>query len=323
MSRKHVERMAHSCGTKRGLQVFMEDDGRYTGFCFSCNTYVKDPYDSHASDYIPPQPKIKTQAEIDKELLNISKLPQEASPSEKLEKWAIEHFNVRLGFDQETASEVRSHYYPYERDGAIQAYQVKVLEGKKFFFVGNTHKIEPFGWRQALSNGGMRLFITEGQKDAITLLQVLHKHGKFENIPAVISLPNGVKSVDNMIPFIKLMDRWKEVVLVFDNDIAGDDAVKRFAKLMPTVKVAKLPLKDPHDMLMEGREQELYQSVMFRAKTQLSDKLVRSSDMWELASKRPEEGLSWPWAGLTDLTRGIRRGEGYYFGAGVDIVSAI
>lgn len=42
----------------------------------------------------------------------------------------------------------------------------------------------------------------------------------------------------------------------------------------------------------------------------------------------PEWGLSWPWAGLTDLTRGIRRGETYYFGAGVkmgksELVNAI
>lgn len=318
MGKKYVERLPHSCGTKRGLQVFQEADGRYTGYCFNCSTHIKNPYENHEEGYIPPKPTVKTQEEIDKELRFISKYPVEASPTEKLDKETIAFFNVKLGFDQETASEVRSHYYPYLVKGELKAYQVKVLDEKKFFFLGDTSNIEPFGWEQAVASGGRRLFITEGQKDAMAVWQVLNKFGKFANPPAVISLPNGVKSVDKMIPFIPQMDsRWKEVVLCFDNDDAGERAVKAFAKLKPDVKVAKLPLKDAHDMLMENREQELYQALMFGAKSQLSDKLVRSSDVWDQASKRPEEGLSWPWAGLTSLTRGIRRGEGYYFGAGV------
>lgn len=317
MTKKYVERLPHSCGTKRGLQVFMQDDGNYDGYCYSCSTYVKNPYDAHNKDYIPPKPQVKSQDDINKELANISKLPTEACPKDKLDKETLEHFGVKLGFDRETAQEIRSHYYPYERDGVVTSYQVKVLEGKIFFFVGNTRSIEPFGWRQAVQNGGAKLFITEGQKDAMALLQTLKKFGKFEKTPAVISLPNGVKSVDSMVPFIKQFDRWKEVIVCFDMDKAGEGATKTFAKLYPECKVAKYPLKDSHDMLMADRGQELFQAVMFRAKTQLSDKLVRSSDVWDQASKRPEMGLSWPWAGLTDLTRGIRRGEGAYFGGGV------
>lgn len=151
----------------------------------------------------------------------------------------------------------------------------------------------------------------------MALFQVLQEQSNQGYTPAVISLPNGTKSVQKMSQYIKDISNWKEVVLVFDMDKPGQAAVDHFCKLYPEAKVAKLPLKDSHDMLMEGREKELFAACMFNAKRKLSDKLVRSSDLWDKASVRPEQGLSWPWPELTSLTRGIRRGEGYYFGAGV------
>jgi twinkle protein len=321
MTKKYVEKIPHICGTKRGLQVFLESDGRYTGYCYSCNTYVKDPYADFDDGYSPPKPSIKSKEETQKELNGIARFPQEALPLEKITEETVKHFGVRLGFDQETASEVRSHYYPYFQEEELLAFQVKILptseHPKKFFSVGEFDKCDPFGWKEAKAAGGRKLFITEGQKDCMALWQVLKTSGKGEYTPAVISLPNGVKSVDKMARYIKDFDRWAEVVLCFDMDDKGKDAVKRFCKLYPISKVATIPLKDAHDMLMAGREQELFQAVMFRAKTQLSDKLKRSSEVWDLASQRPKEGISWPWSSLTAMTRGIRRGEGSYWGAGV------
>lgn len=244
-------------------------------------------------------------------------LKPEALTDLKLSKSTVEYFGVRLGYDQETASEVRSHYYPYECKGEILAYQVRIVQGKKFFSIGDFDSCEPFGWRQALEAGGRKLFITEGQKDCMALYQVLRDNSQQSYTPAVISLPNGVKSVQKMTKYVKQFDNWKEVILVFDMDGPGQEAVNSFCKIYPEARVAKLPLKDPHEMLMNSREKELFAAVMFNAKRKLSDKLIRSSDLWDKAGIRPEQGISWPWPELTDKTRGIRTGEGYYFGAGV------
>lgn len=316
LSKKYVERLPHSCGSSKGLQVFEEPDGSYTGFCFSCHTYVKDPYSDKEEGYTPPKPKQKSEAEVRRELDFINnRLKADDLPDLKLKKSTLEYFGVRLGWDQETASKVHAHYYPYKYKGEVAAYQVRIVENKRFFSIGNFDICEPFGWEQALKAGGRKLFITEGQKDAMTVFQVLQTDNY--PTPAVISLPNGTKSVQKMSRYVKYLSNWKEVVIVFDEDAPGKKAVQDFIKMYPEAKIAKLPLKDPHEMLMAGREKELYTACQFNAKRQLSDKLIRSSDLWERAGVRPEQGISWPWPSLTNITRGIRTGEGYYFGAGV------
>src|SRR3546814_1646513 len=47
------------------------------------------------------------------------------------------------------------------------------------------------------------------------------------------------------------------------------------------------------------------------------------SSLREAATVRPEMGIEWPWPGLTKITRGIRRGETYYLGAGVKMGKSV
>ena len=108
---------------------------------------------------------------------------------------------------------------------------------------------------------------------------------------------------------------------MFDNDDPGRAAVKAVCKLLPSVEVAVLPLKDANDMLIAGREEELYKAVMFETTKKISSSSYRTSEIWHLADVEIEHGLSWPWDQATSVTRGRRRKEVYYFGAGVDILA--
>jgi len=38
MSGNVVDRQPHSCGSRRGLNIFSNDDGTYSGFCFASAT---------------------------------------------------------------------------------------------------------------------------------------------------------------------------------------------------------------------------------------------------------------------------------------------
>ena len=64
---KCVEKLPHSCGSRRGLQVFQKEDGSYDGFCFSCGTAVTDPYKDKPEGYKPAY-NPKTDEEIQEEI---------------------------------------------------------------------------------------------------------------------------------------------------------------------------------------------------------------------------------------------------------------
>jgi twinkle protein len=79
-----VEKLPHDCGSRDALQVF-EENGKYTGFCFSCSTYVDDPSKDKPKDYKPVKLS-KSLEEIKAEIKEISSYPSVDLPSRKLTK---------------------------------------------------------------------------------------------------------------------------------------------------------------------------------------------------------------------------------------------
>ena len=93
-----LDKLPHHCGSRDGLQVFERDDGSVDGYCFSCNTFVRHPYDNiekKASDL--PKPKIKTQEEINQEIEEIQTYPTVDITKKKLRKQTLQEFGVRVG----------------------------------------------------------------------------------------------------------------------------------------------------------------------------------------------------------------------------------
>ena len=56
--------------------------------------------------------------------------------------------------------------------------------------------------------------------------------------------------------------QFDEVVLVFDQDGAGQRAVAAALEVMPDAKVAALPAKDANECLMEGLSEDLVEAVL-------------------------------------------------------------
>jgi len=321
-----VEKIIHDknkggCGGHT-LGVFKQADGSYNGWCFSCHKWERNPYSAMPDDYKPPKARHKTKEEIKEELDKVSKLPTKDLPDRCLNQRTLDYFGVKTGLSQEDGTSVAAHYYPYTKGGEIVGYNVRIVDGKKFFRIGETtvSELEPFGWKQAMRSNSPKLFITEGELDAMSLFKIVMMHNKYKEPTAVISLAGGSSSVSAMGQYVeRIRDKFKEVVLVFDQDEAGQKATDTFCKLMPEAKIAKLPLKDANDMLKDGRDKECFNIVMFQAKNRLSGKMVSSEDLWDKAKTRPEFGKSWPWPSLTQMTRGIRSGETYYIGGGVKL----
>jgi twinkle protein len=314
-----VERLPHSCGSTKGLQVF-EEDGKYTGFCFSCDTYVPNPYEDKPQGYAPKKLK-KSKEEIDSEIEGISEYSVVDLPERKLRKSSLEYFGIKIGLSETDGTTPISHYYPYYKSGILRGYKVRLIEGKKMWSIGDCKEVDLFGWEQAVSAGGKKLIICEGEMDAVALYQICKdsnagtKYADYD--PAIVSIPHGAatasKDLSRILPDIRKI--WKEIVLVFDTDAAGQKAVAEVLKIIPDAKVATVPGKDVNECLIKGRSRAVYQAIQFNAAKPKNTRLINARTLFEDAKKAPEWGVPWPWKHINEVTRGIRKGETIYIGA--------
>lgn len=315
-----IEKLPHSCGSSDGLQVFKDEGGKYTGYCFACNKYEHDPYKDKPPGYKPVSFK-KTQEQIDREIAEISTYKTVDLPSRKLRGDSLSYFGIKIGVSEQDGITPGTHYYPYYRGDELVAYKVRIIEDKRMWAVGSTKDVSLFGWNQALAAGGKKLFITEGELDAVALYQIFKDKNKGTQYadynPAVVSLANGagsaVRDLSKVLPEIR--KTFKEIVLVFDMDEPGKKAMDDVIKVVPDALCATLPSKDANQCLIDGRSKACHDAVMFNAQKPKNTRLIYGESIHEASKQRPEMGYSWPWKHLTKSTRGIRKGETIYLGA--------
>lgn len=262
----------------------------------------------------------KTEEEIKKELDWVKDNSVVMSVKERnLKQFACEFYDYRTGLsfeDGKTPIMSYSNIYQYnEATGVYKliGYKCKSLD-KKIWIKGKGKEAAFFG-ADKIPTRGFKLFITEGQEDAIALYQSLYENieGKFRNRIAVVSLQNGAGSAsEEMIRNQHILRNYKEIVLCFDMDAAGREAVSNAVAVLPKdkVKVAQYELKDANDMVKAGLSKELYFNVI-QADKPRPEKILDGGDMSLdslLTPLRP--GLSSPYPGLDAKYRGFRTGPG-------------
>jgi len=316
MAGKCVERLPHSCGSRSGLQVYMNDDDTYSGYCHTCGTFVKDPYGDKPSGW-KPEVKVKTKEEIQQELEEIASLPFEAAADRGFDKEDLEYFGIRTGFSEQDGKTPTVRYFPYVGEEGITSYKCKLIAEKRMWTKGEHKKAHFFGWPQAIQTGARTLFITEGEEDAVALRKIMRmnaKPGYQDRNPAVVSLKAGVahakEEISGHLPEIKRY--FQNITLVFDMDKPGREAAGEVAKVIPEVKIADLQCKDANECLKEGYIKGTFNAVMFQAAQPKNSRLVEAESLFSKAKQPATWGVSWPWQGMTDLTRGIRTGETIY-----------
>jgi twinkle protein len=261
---EHIPCPLDSCGSSDACAVYEQDDGSITGWCFACNRYVANPYTQDRTEVVK-----QDEESSDDYFHTIQEFPSKDDPSRGLFQSAMAYYETKTELSQQDGITVVAHCYPYTRDGQTIAYKVRRLP-KDIFTVGSFKNVELFGQKQAKAAGGKRLWITEGEIDAISLFQTLKSHAigtQWASInPAVVSIPTGapsaVSSISRNLGFVK---GFEQIVLVFDQDEEGKEATKEVLKLIPEALVVDLPLKDANDMVMGGREDQLAKLCLFNA----------------------------------------------------------
>ncbi|MBC6414729.1 MAG: toprim domain-containing protein [Chromatiales bacterium] len=207
-----------------------------------------------------------------------------------------------------------SHFYPFTKDGETVAWKERKLP-KEFRTHGDFAGAELFGQNVA---SGKLLVVTEGELDAMAVAQAWHT--KYNRFYAVVSLPNGVNSVKSLLINRDFIRSFETVVLMFDQDEVGKAAVDEAAKIvgMGRCKVAKLPAKDPCDVLKEFGADTLVKAV-YNAQTWSPAGIVMGEAIWDqFMARKNTESLPYPdcLGGLNEKLGGIRAGEITLFTSG-------
>ena len=200
-----------------------------------------------------------------------------------------------------------------DKDGNVVAQKFRYPD-KTFSWKGSPKEAVPFGmnlWR----SGGKRIYITEGEIDAMSIAEALG--GKYP----VISVSNGAASAKkDLAKHIEFLNSYEEVVLAFDNDEPGHKATAEVATLFGPGKVSTInttPYKDMNEVLIDlGKAGVL--KYYYETKAFTPDGIVSgaSLDYDSVTSLDNSKSYMTPYEGLNKQLRGLRKGELVTFTAG-------
>lgn len=271
------------------------------GKCFSCGKNFKE------GDEESPEARGK-QVATDKPLVPFGEF--RALTKRKISEETCSKFGYYIGSFKGQAVQVA----PYRnRKGEIVGQKVRSAS-KDFRTTGDFKKVALFG-QHLWGGGGKKLVITEGEIDCMTVSQLQG------NKWPVVSIPNGAQGAANSVKDnLEWVMNFDEVIVMFDMDDPGQEAAIAVAELLPPgkTKIASLPLKDPNEMLLAGRGQEVIQAI-WNAKEYRPDGIVDIDEILDDIEKPIEWGLPWCFESLTQYTYGRRDGEIYGIGAGTGV----
>ena len=198
--------------------------------------------------------------------------------------------------------------------GELVKQKIRALEDRSLCTQkGATEFKELFGMHAHHPNEKMFITVTEGEFDAMAIYEAT-------GYPAV-SVTKGAKGAKGeLADNLEWLMKWKYVVLAFDNDEPGREAAHECLELFEPgkVRICFFPSKDANDMLVEGRNDEIKNSL-WQAEEVFPKDLVQASDISERILEQPTQGPSWPWPELTDITYGFHPGKVYVVAGGTGI----
>ncbi len=201
----------------------------------------------------------------------------------------------------------------FDAQGKLVAQKMRYPD-KTFRWKGNAKEAVPFGMT-LFRSGGKRLYITEGEIDALSIAEAIG--GKYP----VISINNGAQAArKDLKKHIEYLNSFDEVVIAFDNDEPGHKATAEVATLFPAGKVSTIntsPFKDMNEVLVEQGKAGVLK-VYYETKSYTPDGIIAGSslDFNSVVEIDSSKSYLTPYEGLNKHLRGIRKGELVTFTAG-------
>ncbi|WP_366208658.1 DnaB-like helicase C-terminal domain-containing protein [uncultured Veillonella sp.] len=293
-----------TCGSSDALSEY--SDGHT--HCFSCGTTINTD-DNFFNEkeflhkYDSPNCIIKFISTS-----NVSDLPKRGITRKTCERYQY-HKSMYHGKPVQVANY-------YNQDGELVGQKLRFAD-KTFCTIGNIGTT--FFGQHLFNNESDKLIITEGEIDCLTVSQL------FANRAQVVSLPTGAKGARKVMEAnLKWLQKFEEVLILFDNDEAGRSALNDVKGILPSDKLKIVVLsqhKDPNEYLLADHGRELMEAID-NAKPYKPANIINGASLWKALEEEPEEaeGYDLPWdIKANDMTNGIRKGEIMLLTAGTGI----
>ena len=289
---KHTN--CEKCGSSDGKAVY--EGG--SSHCFVCEFTVPSV---EFKDQAPKKPqRVRTNTTKEEKNMEIKPSSKPAITSEEnfkiksetgvtgknfrcLKDSTTKPFGVRYAYDAET-EDVIEQYYPITQDGQIVGYKIREVP-KNFYSRGRTGADCELFMQFKFNRGGKYIMITEGELDALSAYQMFVDYNKSRNSDyevAVVSPTTGANSYKQIAAQYAFFNTFDQIIVCYDNDKAGKEAVEDVIKVLPKgkVKVMHMRYKDPNTYLEEDKQDEFIRNF-YESKRYTPVGVLGSGDLYD------------------------------------------
>lgn len=179
----------------------------------------------------------------------------------------------------------------YNESGEVVMQQLRDAE-KNFPLLGDkSHRKMLYGMWKFTPDERVFITITEGQLDALSVAEA------FDRKYPVVSLPQGAGSAAEVLSEnSKYLSGFKYIVLAFDNDKPGQEAIKSCLDLFPPgkLRIVKWPRKDANEMLMNDEVSEIRKAV-YNAVEYIPAPILTGEALLDTLRGYEQKTRKWPW----------------------------
>lgn len=223
---------------------------------------------------------------------------------------------------------VIAQWYPEtNKKGKVRGYKQRKHPKKFVKGFGEVGVKSQLSGQSRFKAGGKYVLIVGGEIDKVSAYQMLaesqeNRNGKgYDPIPVVSPTSGENSAVSQCAAQYEWLDSFDIIVVGLDNDEAGRAAAEQVCKVLPKekVKIATWSMKDPNEMLVNGKEKQFVRDF-YSAKEYVASGIIASRD---LLGKIKEELLTPsiplpPW--LSKLQENTKRG-GFRQGSIINIIA--
>lgn len=260
-------------------------------YCFSCGYSVMS--DARKAELGVDKYEYDDKEVMTKELITPSELEQvkgytgtQGHGQRGITDETYKAYAVRFKYDEESG-DVVEHFYPYTEGYKAAGFKVRKVPVKDFYSVGRIGKnSELYGQWKWKEHQAKYVLLCAGEVDAMSAFQMLENYRKSKDgdfvVPVVSSAIGESGSYKQIQQQYAWLDQATRIVVCYDNDDAGKDAVKKLVDVIPKGKmfVMKLSLKDANEYLTKGKEKQ-FVSAFFSATAYSPDGIIGSDGLMD------------------------------------------